>query len=166
MRTLLLLRHAKSSWAAAGTSDRDRSLNERGEQAAIAMGGYMRSHSLSPDLVLISPARRTRDTWKLVAQELTETPRLIVDESLYDFGSGEAILEAVKQRGTNAEAVMMVIAHNPAIQQLARRLIGAGDPELIGHLEHKYPTAALAQIVFDAKDWTKLTDGSGTLITF
>ena len=74
MLNLMLLRHAKSSLAEAGQEDSDRSLNDRGRLAATAMGRYMASHSLVPQLVLCSPARRARETWGLVAGELKTVP--------------------------------------------------------------------------------------------
>src|ERR687890_227229 len=99
MLRLMLLRHAKSSWADPGRDDRDRPLSPRGVRAARSMGRVMRERALIPDLVLCSPARRARDTWKLAAEELKAKPRLLIEEAIYDFGNGGRLWEAVRARG-------------------------------------------------------------------
>src|SRR5215470_2655109 len=93
MLRLFLLRHAKSSWTDPGVGDLDRPLNARGLRAATAMGRFMRANRLNPELVLCSPARRARETWKLVAEELRTAPRVIIDDGIYDFGNGGRLLE-------------------------------------------------------------------------
>ena len=96
MLKLFLLRHAKSSWTDPGLDDLDRSLNARGLRAAAAIGRFMRQSKLMPELVLCSPARRARETWKLVAEELRTAPRVIIDEGIYDFGNGGRLLEVAR----------------------------------------------------------------------
>ena len=99
MLNLMLLRHAKSSWADTGQDDLDRPLNERGKHAAVAVGRYMASNGLVPQLVLCSPARRTRETWGLVAGELPATPEVLFAAEIYDFGDGKALMECLRQQG-------------------------------------------------------------------
>src|SRR5580692_2109900 len=84
MRRLLLLRHAKSSWAEPGASDHDRPLNRRGEDAAPRIGAYLRRHKLVPEGVLCSTARRARATWELVAAEAPAAPAAIYEARIYD----------------------------------------------------------------------------------
>jgi phosphohistidine phosphatase len=108
MLRLMLLRHAKSSWTDPGADDMDRPLTPRGRRAAQAMGRVMAAKRLLPDLVLCSPARRARDTWKLAAEELKTAPKLIVEDSIYDFGNGGRLIDAV-HGPWQAKTVMVVI---------------------------------------------------------
>jgi phosphohistidine phosphatase len=165
MLRLFLFRHAKSSWTDPGLDDHDRPLNPRGKRTAPLIGRFLRAQKLVPDLVLCSPARRARDTWKLASAELGTAPRLMTDEALYDFGNGGRILDAVRGKAETAKSVM-VVGHNPSIERLAQRLIGKGDAKLRKRLAEKYPTGALAVISFDAKDWDAVEDGKGTLSVF
>ena len=165
MLRLFLFRHAKSSWTDPSLDDQDRPLNPRGQRSAPLIGRFMRAHKLVPDLVLSSPARRARDTWKLASAELGTAPRLVMDEALYDFGNGGRILDTVRSKADTAKSVM-VVGHNPSIERLAQRLIGKGDAKLRKRLAEKYPTGALAMITFDATDWHAIEDGKGTLSVF
>lgn len=165
MLRLLLLRHAKSSWTDPGLDDHDRPLNARGQKSAPLIGRFMREQKLNPDLVLCSPARRARETWKLVSAELRSSPRLLMEDGLYDFGNGGRILDTVRAKADTAKTVL-VVGHNPSIERLAQRLIGKGDAKLRKRLAEKYPTGALAAISFDAKEWKDIEDGKGTLASF
>lgn len=165
MLRLLLLRHAKSSWTDPGLDDHDRPLNARGQKSAPSVGRFMREQKLNPDLVLCSPARRARETWKLVSVELRSSPRLLMEDGLYDFGNGGRILDTVRAKADSAKTVL-VIGHNPSIERLAQRLIGKGDAKLRKRLAEKYPTGALAEISFAAKEWKDVEDGKGTLASF
>jgi phosphohistidine phosphatase len=165
MLSLMLLRHAKSSWADTGQADLDRPLNERGKRAAVAVGRYMASNGLVPQLVLCSPARRAGETWGLVAGELTDAPEVLVAAEIYNFGDGNALMECLRHKAGAAQSVLLV-GHNPSIAGLAQSLIGAGSGKLRERLEEKYPTAALAVISFDFANWESLAAGSGTLLHF
>ena len=165
MLNLMLLRHAKSSLAEAGQEDSDRPLNDRGRHAATAVGRYMASHSLVPQLVLCSPARRARETWGLVAGELTTPPKILIAAEIYDFGDGKALMECLRQKAGAAQSVLLV-GHNPSIAGLAQSLLGKGSDSLRERLAKKYPTAALAVISFDLDNWSSLTAGAGTLRHF
>lgn len=165
MLSLMLLRHAKSSLADTGQADLDRPLNERGKRSAVAVGRYMASNGLVPQLVLCSPARRTRETWSLVAGELSATPEILIAAEIYDFGDGKALMECLRLKAGAAQSALLV-GHNPSIAELAKTLIGTGSGKLRERLEEKYPTAALAVISFDLNNWETLTAGSGTLLRF
>lgn len=165
MLQLLLFRHAKSSWTDPGVDDKDRPLNPRGVKSAPLIGRFMREHKLMPDLVLCSPARRARDTWKLASAELRGSPRLLMEDALYDFGNGGRILDTVRARADSAKSVL-VVGHNPSIERLAQRLIGSGEAKLRKRLGEKYPTGALAVIAFNTGDWSDVEDGKGTLSSF
>ena len=165
MLNLMLLRHAKSSWADAGQADPDRPLNDRGKRAAAAVGRYIASHALMPQLVLCSPARRARETWDLVAGELKATPAILIAAEIYDFGDGNALMECLRRKTGTAQSVLLV-GHNPSIAGLAQNLIGTGRAKHRDRLNQKYPTAALAVIGFEFHNWGALAPGSGTLLRF
>jgi phosphohistidine phosphatase len=165
MLNLMLLRHAKSSLADAGQEDSDRPLSPRGQHAATAMGRYVASNDLVPQLVLCSPAWRARETWGLVAGELTTVPEILIVPEIYDFGDGKALMDCLRRKAGAVQSALLV-GHNPSIGRLAQLLIGKGSNRLRERLEKKYPTAALAVISFDLDSWRSLTAGSGTLLRF
>ncbi len=162
---LLLLRHAKSSWNDAETADIDRPLSPRGLRAALTMGKAIAREDFMPDLVLYSPARRAAQTWNAVCMELPRTPPSRTIDTLYDFGDGSALLEAIRQHNGGAR-MLMLVGHNPSMEELAKRLIGSGPPRFRQQLERKFPTGALAVIGFSADQWDQVTDNSGTLTHF
>ena len=162
-RQLLLLRHAKAV-IGEGMEDFDRPLAERGERASRLMGRYMRENGLAPDLVLCSPARRTRQTWELAAAELPKTETRFIDD-LYDFGGGGALLAAIRLQGGAAKRLLLV-AHNPATQNLALMLAAAGDKALRRQMMEKYPTAGLAVISLPGEGWAATAEGDGRLEAF
>lgn len=165
MLQLLLLRHAKSSWTDAGLDDADRPLTKRGKEAAKAMGREIAARNVTPDLVLCSPAKRARDTWKIVSEQLKTAPRTIVDDAIYDFGNGGRILSAIRAQGETAET-LLVVGHNPSLERLAQRLATGGESKWRSRLEQKYPTAALAIIRFATEKWADLPDTGGELMRF
>jgi phosphohistidine phosphatase len=165
MLTLLLLRHAKSSWGDPSGDDAGRPLTKRGRKAAGVMGGFIAASKLVPELVLCSPAKRARETWDLAAAELPSGIELQIVESLYDFGDGSALLAAIRAHGGNTTRLMLV-GHNPSIEQLAQRLIGSGEPELRRRIAEKYPTGALTVIAVGIEKWPDLQEATGRLVHF
>jgi phosphohistidine phosphatase len=121
MRRLLLLRHAKSSWSEPGSSDHERPLNRRGQEAAPRIGAYLARHKLIPDSVLVSTARRTRETWDLVAAEAPAAPSATFTERLYD-ATPRALIEVFRQVASEAKS-LLVVGHNPGLQEAAQALI-------------------------------------------
>lgn len=164
-RQLLLLRHAKTATAEAGMDDFTRPLTERGVKDAAMVGRLLANHGLAPDLALVSPARRTRETWGLVASQFEEPPAAQFLDELYDFGDGDALLKAIREHGGTAERLMLV-THNPATAALASALSGSGEKTLRRQMAEKYPTAALAIIAFDKGSWAETEAGSGKLEAF
>jgi phosphohistidine phosphatase len=164
MRRLMLMRHAKSDRSSLGTRDRDRPLDGRGKAAAPRIGAYMALHDLMPDRVLCSPARRTHDTWSLVAAAFAKPPAVEFDDRLYD-ASPDTILDVVRKTGSDIHS-LLVIGHNPGLQDLAGLLIASGDVEARERLREKFPTAALLVIDFAFDDWRKLHRRAGRLDRF
>lgn len=161
-RQLMLLRHAKAELGGPGMTDFERPLAGRGRKAAARMGRYLAENGLSPDLVLCSPARRTRETWEIASAALPPAETHFLDE-LYDFGDGEALLAAIRREGGSARRLLLV-THNPATQALALLLSGNGKDARSRQMAEKYPTAGLAVLSFPGGNWK--TTGAGTLENF
>jgi phosphohistidine phosphatase len=161
MLRLMLLRHAKSSWPSSGMQDAARPLSERGEAAARLMGAYMAHHSLIPDRVLCSPARRTRETLAGITTQWPANMDVIFDQRLYE-ATPQSILSVIRIQD-EAARTLLVIGHNPGLQEAAELLIAAGDVELRERLREKFPTAALAVIDFATDQWRSIHEHSGRL---
>jgi phosphohistidine phosphatase len=161
---LMLLRHAKAEKAEPGMSDQARRLNGRGKNDASVIGAYMARHGLIPDLVLVSPAERTRQTWERVAAELSKPPRVLYEDRLYNAGA-EAIIALVKKTAP-AVRTLLVVGHNPGLHEAARRLIASGDVEARERLNEGLPTSGLVVIDFAAKDWRNLHPHGGRFERF
>jgi phosphohistidine phosphatase len=161
MRRLLLLRHAKSSWADPGVRDRDRPLNARGRAAAPLVGEYLRAHDLVPDRVLCSSARRTCETLALL--DLPGTVDVVVEHDLY-LAHPDTVTDLV--RGVDdAVTTLMVVGHNPTTHEVALDLAGGGDPDALTRLGAKYPTGALAVLALPGS-WADVAAGTATLERF
>ena len=154
MKTLLVLRHAKSSWKEDSLPDRERPLNKRGREDAPKMGALLRKQDLLPDLVLSSPARRARSTAELVIEESGYDGEVEFRETLYSFESG-SYLKALSELADTCQRVL-VVGHNPAMEELVEALTGEYLP---------MPTAALAQIELPIEHWSELAKRrSGRLV--
>lgn len=166
MKTLLLLRHAKSDWSDPWLDDADRPLAPRGRAAAPGMGRYLKEKRLIPDLVLCSTARRAQETWDLVAPEIAADPmpEVRVRKGLY-AASSPALLAYLRRLPAEAACVML-IGHNPEMEDLAHRLAGGGKAKALRRLAEKYPTAALAELRFEEDAWADIGEGDGTLRRF
>jgi phosphohistidine phosphatase len=164
MRRLLLLRHAKSSWSEPGASDHERPLNRRGQEAAPRIGAYLARHKLIPDRVLVSTARRTRETWDLVAAEAPAAPPPTFTERLYDATS-RVLIEVFRDAAPEVKS-LLVVGHNPGLQEVAQALIASGDLDDRERLREKLPTGGLVVIDFAIADWSKLHTRSGRLERF
>ena len=160
-RQLLFLRHAKSSWDDPGLTDFDRPLSGRGLKTAPLIGRELVRRGWLPDMTLVSPALRTRDTWRLVAAEFPARVPTEFFRALYD-ASARDILDLVRQVD-NSTATLLVVGHNPGLEELARLLSGpASKASALETLAEKFPTAALVRLVFDG-EWAKLVPGSAGL---
>lgn len=152
MKTLYILRHAKSSWDNAGLSDFERPLNERGLRAAPMMGGVMRANNFLPNLILSSPATRAKQTAALVKKSAGIESETEYDERIYE-ASPARLLEIVAEQNAAVESVLLV-GHNPGMEGLVKFLTGNLEP---------MPTAALAVVDLDIKTWSEINSASGSL---
>ena len=165
MLTLALLRHAKSSWDNPNSSDFDRPLNPRGQKNAPEAGMALRELGARPDLILCSPAKRTRETLDLVLPHLKgPAPTIQFEEALYHASAGQ-MLDRLRQTKDSAAAVLLV-GHNPGLHALALTLAGSGAAADLALLSERYPTSAIALIRFDVVKWRELAAAKGHLMDF
>jgi phosphohistidine phosphatase len=163
MRRLMLLRHAKTERPEAGQRDRDRKLTKRGRADAPLIGAYMARHGLIPDVALVSPATRAQETWELVAPAFVTPPRLVTEGRIYN-ASAEALIELIGEtRGAHS---LVVVGHNPGLQDVAVRLMVSGDVEARERVSEKLPTAGLVVIDLAFDDWSRLPRHAGRLERF
>jgi phosphohistidine phosphatase len=161
MGTLLLMRHAKSSWNQPELADIDRPLAPRGREVVPLVARYLADHGLIPDLVLGSPAKRVEETWQLMAPVLGEHVTCKTLRSLYDAAPSR-LLEALRRVGGEVRTLML-IGHNPGLGALAVSLAGAGPGKALERLRTKFPTAAVAVLAFETENWAELAAGGGRL---
>lgn len=160
MLELLLLRHAKSDWGDPDLADHDRDLAPRGLKAAPRMGRLLRRRGLVPDLVLCSTALRARRTWDLASAELASPPPVRHLRSLY-LATPAQMLAAIRRQPPGR---LLLVGHDPGMHHLAIQLADEGEPEALGSLSEKFPTAALAWLQLDIADWQDV--GPGRLAGF
>jgi phosphohistidine phosphatase len=167
MKTVYILRHAKSDWADAGLKDHERPLNERGREAAPKMAAYLKAKRYKPGLVLCSTARRTVETCDLIKPALGDVP-VVYEEALY-LAEVRALVERLRWLDEDVEAVM-IIGHNPGLEQLANGLPASPATEeeerLARRMREKFSTCALAVIKLPVKTWRDVKMGAGALKDF
>ena len=167
MRQLLLLRHAKSSWDDPSLPDHARPLNARGRRAAQAMSAAMRDLGLAPDVVLVSSARRTLQTLEAIAP-FPDSPMVEPMDDLY-LAPWPRLLDLLRRAPETARSILL-IGHNPGLQDLALALVGAGGmtgaaAAAARRLAEGFPTCALAEFSI-ATPWHDLAEGGGRLVRF
>jgi phosphohistidine phosphatase len=165
MKTLLVLRHAKSDWDDLTIDDHERPLNERGVKSAARMGRLMRDLDMQPQHCICSTATRSRDTYTLALETLGQDLPVEYLKSLYTFGEGDDLEAAIAAHDGNAER-LLVIAHNPAIQGFVLHTCDGGDVFGLGQIRMKYPTAGLSRIEYEMDSWADLPSTKGKLTGF
>ena len=163
MKTLTLLRHAKSDWDDAVQRDFDRPLNNRGRRAARTIGREMKRLGLAFDLCIASPAVRVRET--LAEVEAAFGPlRPSFDERIY-LADADTLLELVRATPEVAKSLLLV-GHNPGLEMLALALAAHGASPLLGEVEVKYPTGTLAELSLPVERWADITENRAQLLRF
>ena len=154
--TLILTRHAKSSWASPMLPDHDRPLNKRGRKSAPAVAEWLRSNGWLPDEVLCSTAARTRETWDRMGLQADKTRFL---RTLYHAGP-EDMLDVLSGA---TEPTVLMLGHNPGIADFANRIARqpADHPRF-----YDYPTCATTVILFESDDWAQVNWNSGLVLGF
>lgn len=149
MKTLLVLRHAKSSWSDPSLPDHERPLNKRGRRDAPRMGQLIARNDLVPDVVLTSTAVRARETARLVVAAAGTSAIVMQTEALY-HGDPDSLMASLAEHGGGADRVMLV-GHNPGLEELVTALTGQVE---------RLPTATLARIDVEIAAWEELGAGS------
>jgi phosphohistidine phosphatase len=163
MKTLTLLRHAKSDWDDTVQRDFDRPLNNRGRRAARTVGREMKRLGLRFDHCIASPAVRVRETLAEVEAAFGALqPRF--DQRLY-LADPDTLLEVVRA-APEAAASLLLVGHNPGLELLALSLAAPGASPLLGEVEIKYPTGTVAELSLAAARWADVAPGRGQLIRF
>lgn len=164
MVALYLMRHAKAAAGMPGGEDRDRPLSPSGNGSSAAMGAYLAERGIAPELALCSDARRAVETWQTLAANLAVTPPAEIEAGIYSCGA-QALLDRLRQVAPEAEKVLLV-AHNPDIQELAVMLVGEGPAPDRERLHRDFPAGALAALVADGISWRDLGPGRARLVFF
>ena len=155
MKTLLVLRHAKSSWNDASLDDHERPLNKRGRRDGQRMGELVLAHRLTPDVIMSSDAVRARLTAEAVAEAVHYAGEILLDRRLY-IASSPGILAVLRTAREANAGTVMIVGHNPGLEELVAQLTGA---------QQDLPTAALAQIGLPIDRWRDLKVSTrGTLL--
>jgi len=154
VKTLLILRHAKSDWNDSSLDDHDRPLNARGVRDAPRMGEVLRDESLVPDVIITSDAVRAHTTALAVAEAAGYTRDVVVDARLYLASPGEvfAVLNTVPDATAR---VVLIVGHNPGLEGVVEQLTGE---------RHDLPTAALVQLALPIESWDELDAATGTTL--
>jgi len=148
LKRLTLMRHADARWQDAGLSDLERPLNRRGTAAAEAMARRLLELALVPELLLVSPARRTQQTGEIVAGVLSLAPRLVISEEALYLASAPDLLKVVQGTGPRVTH-LLVVAHNPGVSELVQQLVPEAEASGLA-------TAALCSIAFECEQWTEV----------
>ncbi|GAA0725915.1 SixA phosphatase family protein [Sphingomonas japonica] len=163
MRTLTLLRHAKSAWTDPVLRDFDRPLNARGQKAAATIGRHLREAGVGFDHVVASPAVRVTETLEHFYQGFGTKFVPTWDRRIY-LASSATLIDVLREAPEDAKRVLMV-GHNPGLEDLVFDLVPPGGP-LREAVEEKYPTAAIAEMALPIDDWAQITSGRATLERF
>ncbi|MGD9811373.1 MAG: histidine phosphatase family protein [Sphingobium sp.] len=160
MKTLTLLRHAKSGWDDPVARDFDRPLNAKGMRAAIAMGRKASEEGLEVDRLIASPAARVKQTLDSFFEGLGRVIEPVWDRRIY-LASSSTLLDIIRETSADVENLMLV-GHNPGLEDLILDLVADdGGSPLRDIVESKYPTASLARMSWNGNNWAGLTASSG-----
>jgi len=157
VKTVHLLRHAKSDWDDPDLPDDRRPLNGRGKRDAKALAKYLEKHPIELDAVFCSTALRARNTLKAIAPSLGDA-KLVEEAALYGAGP-DALLDFVGLLRDDLDAVLLV-GHNPGFEELTRALLPTGKAPAA------FPTCTLATLTFEASRWSGVGPGGGRLAAF
>jgi phosphohistidine phosphatase len=164
LKKLILFRHAKSDWNDPVPRDFDRPLNGKGRRAARAIGQHAREIGISFDRIVASPAIRVTETLDEFANGYGKLPQPSFDRRVY-LASAQTLLEVV-QDADDAFGSVLLVGHNPGLEDLVFLLVPEGEDDAREQVEEKYPTASIAEISLAVDHWADATAGSGTLDRF
>ena len=155
MKTLYVLRHAKSSWDNNSLSDFERPLNERGFETAPIMGEMMRENDFVPEIIVCSTAKRAEQTAQLVKESAEFEAKIKFEDAIYE-ASSQTLLRIVSEISDEFNSAL-IVGHNPGFENLVRVLTGKSET---------MPTAALAVIDLEIENWSETNADIGNLREF
>ncbi len=159
MKTVILLRHAKSDWSDTVQRDFDRPLNARGQRAAHVMGQWAREHAMTFDSIVASPAVRVIETLDHFLEGYARAADIRWDRRIY-LASSATLLDLLRDLPDTTDAVLMA-GHNPGLEDLVLDLVpDSADDALRAEVEIKFPTASMARLCFDADRWSDIGKGA------
>jgi phosphohistidine phosphatase len=168
LKRLFILRHAKAVPAGPSDDDFARELAPRGHEDAIRLGAYLHEAGLRPDRVLSSPARRTVETWQDVSRAFEKPPKTDFADALY-LASAAIILAELRKAPAAAES-LMVIGHNPGLENLALHLVRRPKAdkakERVRMMAEGFSTCALAVFEFAIETWKALDAAQGEFVIY
>jgi phosphohistidine phosphatase len=164
MKTLTLLRHAKSGWDDPVSRDFDRPLNPKGQRAAAMMGRHLKALGLEFDTVTASPAVRVKETLEQVGAGYGSDLAPAWDQRIY-LASAATLLDLVRELPDAAERVLLT-GHNPGLEELVLLLVPDDRNPARDDVEIKFPTASLAEMRFAVDSWEQVSPGKAELIRF
>lgn len=165
MKTLTLLRHAKSGMGEPGQRDFERTLNAKGQRAAAAMGRHLKSLGAGFDAVIASPATRVVDTIEHFGRGFGALPTVGYDKRAY-LASAPGLIELI-HGADEAAGRLLIVAHNPGLEDLVLELVpDSPDDRARDDVEEKFPTASVAELRFACASWADVAANGGTLVRF
>ncbi|MEH3158908.1 MAG: histidine phosphatase family protein [Sphingomonas taxi] len=164
MKTLTLLRHAKSGWDDPVARDFDRPLNAKGRRAAQTVGRHLRALDLGFDHVVASPAVRVGETIDAVVSGYGRTLAPVWERRIY-LASAATLLDVIHELPDAATRVLLV-GHNPGLEDLVLMLVPAAADGLRAEVEEKYPTASVAEMTLPIDRWDAVAAGGASLARF
>ena len=160
-RRLVLIRHAKAETLA--SSDSARTLAARGRRDAAAVGKWLAGYGVQPDLVVISPAQRTRQTWELAQHSLTGSPPVLIEPRIYE-NTIDDVLDVIREAAPEV-STLVIVGHNPSMEGTAALLDDGSGSAPRQELQNGFPTSGVA--VFSvAGDWENVGPATATLESF
>jgi phosphohistidine phosphatase len=163
MKTLGILRHAKSDWHDARLRDFDRPLNGRGRKGAALIGLHIRDHAVGWKRILASPAVRVTQTIALAGEAAGEMPPITWDRRIY-LASSATLIDLLREQAGDPRSIML-IGHNPGLEDLIFDLVpDDGSSPMRDVVEEKFPTAAYAVVELDIESWDEIAEGTGRLV--
>jgi phosphohistidine phosphatase len=157
VKTLHLLRHAKSDWADSELSDEERPLNGRGKRDAKALARHLEAHPMAVQMALCSPALRARRTLEAISPAL---PGAVIEKEPKIYAAGAEQLLKLVRRCPRRLGSLLLVGHNPGFEDLTRMLLAAKEAPAT------FPTCTLATLTFDTDDWAAIEPGAGRLAGF
>jgi len=155
LKKLYIIRHAKSSWSDMSLGDFDRPLNKRGKRDAPFMAQKLKEKKVLPDVIVSSPAKRTKSTAQIFANEINFTKPIAYDKNIYEADGGE-LKYVVNSLNDKAKTALM-FGHNPGLNMLAENFL---------EFNENIPTCGIIEIEFDCKKWSEISSKNAKLISF